>query len=287
MAFRLQNSCRPEATLSTYSRIYLSLIIWRGTPRRMKPSTVVIRWGGFKRNCFLKPDKSMCSPLKCIKGECRNLQNVYHNAKASHRYLQVLLRKELSDFPNDRFPRIEGLCFEAISKFSSMSLRSYGHCLGPGAIVPPVEAQYRNEFYRACYVILNYNVYLTSEWSASPIAGRADFHIRSVGWTIECVREGDRLEEHIARFKNGGKYHGAITSGQTKQYILLDFRTSMPKKARGRVLYTFIIPSRTLLTSPKDIPFLYHVVFSGNFTEYTVYKANLDKKLARVTLLEK
>lgn len=215
------------------------------------------------------------------------LRNDYYNAKASHRFFQILLRKELPNFPNDRFPQIESLCFEAISKFSSISLRSYGHCLGPGAVVQPVEAQYQNEFYRACCIILNYNVYLTSEWSASPTAGRADFHINSVGWTIECVREGGRLEEHIARFRNGGKYHGAITSGQTKQYIILDFRTSMPKKARGRVLSIFIFPLRTLLTSPKDIPYLYHIVFSENFTEYTVYKANLDKKLATVNLLEK
>ena len=155
------------------------------------------------------------------------------NAKASYRYLQILLRKELPNFSNDRFPQIEGLCFEAISKFSSMSLRSYGQYFGAGAVVQPVETQYQNEFYRACYIILNYNDHLTSEWSASPTAGRADFLIRSVGWTIECVRDGDRLEEHIARFKEGGKYHGAITSRQTKQYILLDFRTSMPKQARG------------------------------------------------------
>lgn len=46
----------------------------------------------------------------------------------------------------------------------------------------------------------------------------------------------------------------------------------------------FIFPTRTLLTSPEDIPYLYHVVFSRKFTEYTVYKANLEKKQATVTL---
>lgn len=110
------------------------------------------------------------------------------------------------------------------------------HCLGAGTVVQPVDAQYHNEFYRACYVLLNHKVYLTSEWSASPMAGRADFHIPSGGWTKECVRNGDRLDEHIGRLKQGGKYYGAITSRQTKQYILLDFRNFMPKKLRGKVL---------------------------------------------------
>lgn len=188
----------------------------------------------------MKTNKFMFSPLECIKGECQKLHMIFSpDAKASTRYLQILLRKELPDFPKDRFHQIESLCFEAISKFSVLSLRSYGHRLGAGTVVQPVEAQYNNEFYRACYIILDHNVHLTSEWSASFTAGRADFHIPSVGWTIECVRDGDRLEEHIARFKEGGKYHGAILSGLTKQYIILDFRSSKPKKARGRsyILY--------------------------------------------------
>lgn len=205
-----------------------------GTQQQVKPSIVAIRWGGFKQRWSLSTSKSVCSPLKYIKGECQKYECFTSDTKASIRYLQILLRKDLPDFPKDRFPEIEDLCFETMKKFSVLSLRSYGHCLGAGTVVQPVEAQYHNEFYRACYVILNHKVYLTSEWSASPTAGRADFHIPSVGWTIECVRNGDRLEEHIARFKQGGKYYGAILSGQTKQYILLDFRNSMPKTARGR-----------------------------------------------------
>lgn len=225
------------------------MIIWRGTQRQVKPSIIAIRWGGFKQRWSLSTNKSLCSPPKCIKGECPKYEIFTSDAKASTRYLQILLRKDLPDFPKDRFPKIEGLCFEAIRKFSVLSLRSSGYYLGAGTVVQPVEAQYHNEFYRACYIILNHNVYLTSEWSASSTGGRADFHIPSVGWTIECVRNGDRLEEHIARFKQGGKYHGAILSGQTKQYILLDFRNSLPKKARGRSI-SFYLP-RDLLTGRK------------------------------------
>lgn len=120
------------------------------------------------------------------------LRNGYYNAKASRRFLRILLRKELPNFPNDRFPQIEGLCFEAISKFSSITLRSCGHCLGPGAVVQPVEAQYRNEFYRACYIILNYNVYLTSEWSASLTHSRTSWFSYTPSRLDYRMRQGRR-----------------------------------------------------------------------------------------------
>lgn len=106
----------------------------------MKPSIVAIRWVGFKQRWSLSKNKSMCSPLKFINGECQKYENFTSDAKASIRYLQILLRKDLPDFPNDRFPKIEDLCFETMSKFSVLSLRSYGHCLGAGTVVQPVEA---------------------------------------------------------------------------------------------------------------------------------------------------
>lgn len=58
-----------------------------------------------------------------------------------------------------------------------MGLQLYGHRLGAGTVVQPVEVQYHNEFYSACYIILKHSVHLISEWSASYTAGRAAFHI--------------------------------------------------------------------------------------------------------------
>lgn len=92
-------------------------------------------------------------------------------------------------------------------------------------------------------------VLVTLYWSTASISyPNGQHHLRqdellfiypSVGWTINCVRDGARLKEHIARFKEG-KYHGAILlSEQIKQYIILDIWSFKPSEARGRsyILY--------------------------------------------------
>src|SRR4051794_31286783 len=107
-------------------------------------------------------------------------------------------------FPKSQFPCLLDLCKAALRNFSRASLNSAGPGLGTAGKV--MEAQYHDEFYRACYVLLGNHVYLTSEWSGSS-SGRVDFQIKPVRWAIECVRDGDRIEEHIARFRPGGRYH--------------------------------------------------------------------------------
>ena len=124
-------------------------------------------------------------------------------------------------------------------EFSRVSLSSVERGIGPGAINRPLEAQYQDEFYRACYSELG--VYLTSEWSGSSLVGRVDFHIKDVKWVIECVRDGDKIDEHIERFQQGGRYFKWITSGEIKDYIILDFRTSKPRKARSRLYLSILL----------------------------------------------
>jgi hypothetical protein len=150
------------------------------------------------------------------------------------RYMEYLLGPMAPAFPLDKHPSLRELCFSAIARFSRISLASSGQGFGPAALPRPLEAQYQNELYRACYAELGGYVYLTSEWTGTALSGRVDFQIKSVKWAIECVREGKNLEEHIARFQPpGGKYYKGVTSGEIRKYILLDFRTSMPKKARS------------------------------------------------------
>ena len=57
-------------------------------------------------------------------------------------------------FPSDRYPSVKGLCLAVIGKFRSSALKSEERGLGPGAQSRPVEAQYQDEFYRACYALL-------------------------------------------------------------------------------------------------------------------------------------
>src|SRR5438876_11845424 len=83
----------------------------------------------------------------------------------------------------------------------------------------------QDEFYRACYVLLG-NIYLSSEWSGKEKSSRVDFLVKSQRWAIECVGDGNKLEEHISRFEVGGRYRRWIDSGEIQEYILLDFRKS-------------------------------------------------------------
>jgi hypothetical protein len=84
-----------------------------------------------------------------------------------------VLRKTVPPFPQDRVASIKDLCFAAVRKFSPIAIRS-GREFGAGALERPVEAQFQDEFYRACYTLLN-NIYLTSEWSAGELGGSVDF----------------------------------------------------------------------------------------------------------------
>ena len=110
-----------------------------------------------------------------------------------------------------------------------------------------VEAQYQVELYRACYVLLDRYIYLTSE--CVPKEGQIDFQIKSMHWGIECVHDGDRLEGHMQRYHPGGRYYAWISSGQINEYTILDFRKTRPKKARGMVSYFQVLLEMWLLTA--------------------------------------
>jgi hypothetical protein len=144
-----------------------------------------------------------------------------------------LLRRFAPDFPIDRFPTIQSLSFAPISAFDASILAQGSRGLGVGAQQRTVEAQYQDEFYRACTEVLG-RAYLKSEWSDRSMGskGRVDFYILDVGWAIELLRDGDHIEEHVARFLPNGRYYGALVARRVTAFILLDFRQSMPRAAR-------------------------------------------------------
>jgi hypothetical protein len=177
---------------------------------------------------------------------------------------------------------IKDLCFAAVRKFSRVSLSSVDRGIGSGAVKRPVEAQYQDEFYRACHSELK--VYLTSEWSGSSLAvGRIDFRINEMKWVIECVREGDRLDEHIGRFRPGGRYHKWVMSGEVQDYIVLDFRTSKPQKARGMVV-SFCSSGLMNTNRLDNVRFLYFIVFYDEYTSYQIYDTSLNPVGKKITL---
>ena len=106
------------------------------------------------------------------------------------------------------------------------------------------------------------------------MAGRIDFRIKDMKWVIGCVREGNRIDEHVGRFQPGGRYYKWITSGEVKDYIILDFRTSKPQKVRGMV--TSFCSSGLMNANRLDnVPFLYFIVFSDDYTSYQTYDASM------------
>ncbi|KAH0558586.1 hypothetical protein GP486_004759 [Trichoglossum hirsutum] len=182
---------------------------------------------------------------------------VYIFSSGLHRRcVEHILSIQAPPFPLDKFTSVRELCFAAIRQFKPTALRSVQRGLGTGAVLQPIEGRYQDELYRACSALLG-EVYIFSEWSGTGSRGRVDFLVQSQRWAIECVRDGDRLNEHISRFQQGGQYYDWIQNGDIGQYIVLDFRTSKPKKIR-------------------DIPWLYFVVFSADYITCIVYNAQVE-----------
>jgi hypothetical protein len=63
----------------------------------------------------------------------------------------------------------------------------------------------------------------------------------------------------------------------------MDFRTSKPKKARGMVAFS---PGSTNANRLDDLPFLYFIICSDNYTTYEIYDAKLNLVVDEVALLE-
>jgi len=181
------------------------------------------------------------------------------------RYLEYLLRVTAPEAPLNRYDSLESLCIAVIRKFSRLALQSAGPGIDAGGL-RPVEAQYGDEFYRGCFDLLGH-IYLTSEWAGESLGGRVDFQVKLKRWAIECVRDGDKLPAHIARFEEKGLYHKWILSGEIKKYIILDFRKTMPQKPRG------------------DVP-LFSIVFSEDFSTYNIFDARLNQVGETVALLK-
>jgi hypothetical protein len=135
-------------------------------------------------------------------------------------------------FPEKQYPTVQKLCMELIKHFNPLALRSSVQKLGAGVEFLPLEAVFQDELYRSSFLLLGH-IYLSSEWTGRNKNGRIDFIVQKMKWGIEYIHDGSKLQEHIDRFLTGGRYHPWIVSGQITEFILLDFRQSIPKKPMG------------------------------------------------------
>jgi hypothetical protein len=81
-----------------------------------------------------------------------------------------------------------------------------------------------------------------SEWIVSEDFGHAvgcpgklDFYTFDEGTAqaVELVVAGEGLPEHMARFNSGGVYHQLLQQNHLKEWLILDFRRTRPRKVPG------------------------------------------------------
>ena len=156
-----------------------------------------------------------------------------------------------TDMPH--FTSLFELSLETITKFKPSQLRLTLRRVASESTKPP-EAQYQDEFYNSLLFVTSGNVRISPEYaSANGVckAGRIDFFIPIVKWSIEITRDGNRLLEHAARFTDFGAYGAWLKSEDMKDYILLDCRTGTPTDdvEKADTARTVTVTERPLLPS--------------------------------------
>ena len=72
--------------------------------------------------------------------------------------------------------------------------------------------------------------FASAKWALADVVDRVDFFIPVAKWGIVINRDGNRLSEHNSRFEDFGAYGAWLRSGDMTDYMLLDCRTSVPRK---------------------------------------------------------
>ncbi|OGM44053.1 hypothetical protein ABOM_007799 [Aspergillus bombycis] len=173
-------------------------------------------------------------------------------SRLHEKWLEYIIGKKARPLPA-RFNKLDELCLEVLSKFSTMNLRHavQGKKISTAAKYRPLEAQYQDEFYRSFSLVAGRGVPICSEWSRTG-DGRVDFYIPGKQWAIELLRDHDRVNEHISRFKEGGKYHPWLKENEVEHWIIIDCASSP-------------------LTAAYSEPRLWTAVFANGYSQMKVY----------------
>ena len=153
---------------------------------------------------------------------------------------------------NDMMPNFTSpfdLAIDVISKFKPSQLYLPIRRVGPTSTDEVSEAQYQDEFYRSLFSVTFGNVRFSPEFASAKrahVAGRIDFFISATKWGIELTRDGKLLKEHSSRFADTGAYGTWLKSGDMVDYILLDCRTTIPKKPFPGIVTP---PTRSIFSS--------------------------------------
>jgi hypothetical protein len=140
-------------------------------------------------------------------------------------------------------PDLQTFVIEVIKRFSPQNLQEREDLSTTPQRIP--EAQFQQEFYRACCFYTGGCVTTFPECGTSK--GRIDFFIRSKKWGVELLRDGVRLRDHNSRFTTG-EYGTWLQNGNMKDYVLVDFRSKKPNQARS---------GKQIITARETITYTY------------------------------
>ncbi|PYI26287.1 hypothetical protein BP00DRAFT_430457 [Aspergillus indologenus CBS 114.80] len=137
-----------------------------------------------------------------------------------------------------------------------------------------LEDQYQKEFYRCLFpLLLEYQIAMSPEYlikkTAGLRSGRIDFLVEQKKWGLELMRDGDRITQHMRRFKEDGPYFAMIRDGLMEDYIVVNFTQSRPRRKY-----------------PGYRGHLYHVVFSEDCRNVQVLDASDLSEVVAFVLVE-
>jgi hypothetical protein len=140
----------------------------------------------------------------------------------------------------------------------------------------PKETTYLDEMYRATYEALGKRIYVTSEWSGRDSRKSVDFMISSRKWGIEILRDSDKIDEHLERFRPGGRYWKCIDNHDMEDWVVLNIGIVKPSKKRSTCLYLFLYVG-SLSNRSIDEPRLFHVLLVEEYREAIILDSQLDE----------
>ena len=92
----------------------------------------------------------------------------------------------------------------------------------------PCERLYQVEFYRAALTVLPLGSWLSPDAGKLLKAGGfLDFYLTPYLWGFEISRDGNRLNAHLDRFKEGGLYGQLLRNGSMVDYVVLNSQRSL------------------------------------------------------------
>ncbi|RAH48842.1 uncharacterized protein BO95DRAFT_511987 [Aspergillus brunneoviolaceus CBS 621.78] len=118
-----------------------------------------------------------------------------------------------------------------------------------GTPAMPIEDQCQKEFYRCLFpLLIERHITVAPEYliKTGIRSGRMDLLVPQKQWGVDLLRSGDRIQQHMQRFKNKGPYYPLLRDKLIQEYLVLNFTRTPPRKSY-----------------PAYRGHLYHIVLSG------------------------